>query len=432
MRNIKKILIAASTFFSVALVIFVGFRAAFITPSIWVDPLSKHVFNSPTHMVPIHLPTTNGVQDFLVTEKAGRVYHWKAPFDKEPRLILDIVERTDSADLEDGMLSSALLVEEKKSSLFVYRNLGSPGRVRLSRFNVTIKDDLNVDKNSEVILFELDKVYTGHNGGHIQFGPDGMLWFSVGDGHYSSHGRTDQLLGNKTLFGAVSRIDVRNSPRYTIPEDNPFVGNKVGTPEEVWSYGFRNPWRFSFVDSSLLTNPPDYPHLMVGDVGEASYEEVNFVRKGVTYGWPTYEGQMCNIDKCDRETANFPLAAFSQKVLRSITGGIVYQGSLLTSLKGKYVFGDYLRGLMSLEVNLNDPQNHIYESYTESGFDLIFPKMPMNFGTQKGRTLLFVHIQEGLDKEIYLVSLNGGIFKMVPITPFQRLRAFFYEVFNFR
>lgn len=403
-------------------------RAIFLTPSVWVEPIGAHVFENPVHALPIASTAANQ-QDFLVTEKSGRVFYWPNPFGSTPQVVLDLRERTDSADLEDGLLSVALQKDASGLWLLAYYNLKDPKRVRLSKFKISDRATMIADPASEVPLLELQKVYSGHNGGHIQFGPDNMLWISVGEGHLSERNRSDELITKKTLFGSILRLNVVNQRTYAIPEDNPYRGNKLGIPEEVWVSGLRNPWRFSFLDRT---------HLLIGDVGHESFEELNLAEAGDHLGWPMAEGPYCYPSRlppseCQSVPFRLPLASFSHAVMRSITGGLIYRGTAIPRLAGKYIFGDYLKGLMSLSLPSsadNKPAN--FASYFAANYALVFPKLPMWFGPQKGRTLLFVSFAEGEDKEIYAVSLNGGIFKIVPINWKIWIRAFFYQLLNFR
>ena len=182
--------------------------------------------------------------------------------------------------------------------------------------------------------------YSNHNGGQIRFGPDRFLYIGLGDG--GSRGdpsRNGQNLS--TLLGSILRIDVstlNSDGRYSIPADNPFV-NDPNARGEIWAYGLRNPWRFSF---DIVTG-----HLWVGDVGQNAYEEIDLIRRGGNYGWNVMEGLHCYAradGTCDQSDLVVPVAEYGRGDGCSVTGGYVYRGSRLPQLSGAYVYGDFCSG----------------------------------------------------------------------------------------
>jgi glucose/arabinose dehydrogenase len=186
-------------------------------------------------------------------------------------------------------------------------------------------------------VLSIDQPHSNHNGGRITFGPDGMLYVGMGDG--GSQGDPDnrsQNLGD--LLGKLLRIDVTTDPSqpYTVPADNPFVGVDGARPE-VWSYGLRNPWRFTFDRSN--------GELWIGDVGQNAAEEVNrsATGRGVNYGWKAFEGKSRYDDGVDAPGAESPAFEYRRDEWAgcSVTGGVVYRGNALAKLQGTYVFGDY-------------------------------------------------------------------------------------------
>jgi glucose/arabinose dehydrogenase len=201
-----------------------------------------------------------------------------------------------------------------------------------------VKDDA-ADPAGGLTILEVAQPFNNHNGGAIRFGPDGMLYLSVGDG-----GSEGDPQGNgqdrDTLLGKILRIDVRSaSPDdpYAIPADNPFVGQQDVRPE-IWAYGFRNPWRTSF-DS--MTG-----QLWAADVGGSEVEEVDVVERGGNYGWNRLEGDHCFMPAtgCDRGGTVGPVATYTHADGCSITGGIVYRGSTFPALDGFYLYGDFCSG----------------------------------------------------------------------------------------
>ena len=203
-----------------------------------------------------------------------------------------------------------------------------------------LSDDPNVaNPDSEIILYRVDQPEANHNGGQLAFGPDGYLYIGLGDG--GGAGDVHGIIGNgqdiNTSLGSILRIDVDSGSPYGIPDDNPFVG-KDGL-DEIYSWGFRNPWKFSF-DSNT-------GNFWVADVGQDEWEEIDIVEKGENYGWRILEGtqpydlELAYFLGIDIETLAAPVHTYSHSVGRSITGGYVYRGSLSSELSGKYVFGDW-------------------------------------------------------------------------------------------
>jgi glucose/arabinose dehydrogenase len=202
--------------------------------------------------------------------------------------------------------------------------------------------DPNVADSAEQILLTINQPFDHHNGGQIQFGPDGFLYIGLGDG-----GSGGDSLGNgqnmNTLLGKVLRIDVDSTSPYTIPADNPFVG-QAGVRPEIWAWGFRNPWRFSF--------DPTTGRLFLGDVGQSSFEEVDLVVKGGNYGWNIMEGLHCfqPPNGCSTSGLELPIAEYDHSVGGSVTGGYVFRGNSMSELRGRYIFGDFISGrIWSLE-----------------------------------------------------------------------------------
>ncbi len=210
---------------------------------------------------------------------------------------------------------------------------------RVSSFEVTAGE---LDLDSEIILIQVPQPYTNHNGGHVVFGPDGYLYAGLGDG---GNGGDPQGNGQntETLLGAILRIDVDDvgeDTAYAIPEDNPFADD--GGLPEIYAYGLRNPWRFSFDRAS--------GELWAGDVGQDTWEEIHVIEKGGNHGWDVWEGQACYPPEVtDCEEAGFVRAIHQYRNppgndARSVTGGFVYRGAQMPELVGKYIFADYITG----------------------------------------------------------------------------------------
>ena len=250
---------------------------------------------------------------------------------------LDIRSRVSRGGNEEGMLGLAFDPRFTANGRFyVYYSAASPRRSVLSRFE-TGSDGLG-NGASESVLLEVPQPYSNHNGGMIAFGPDGMLYVALGDGGSAGDPqRNGQDLG--TLLGAILRIDVTQAgdgAPYAIPDDNPFVGQS-GAHGEIWAYGLRNPWRFSF-DSET-------GDLWTGDVGQNALEEVDVVRRGGNYGWNVMEGSRCfRSSSCNADDFEPPVAEYGRDLGCSITGGYVYRGQRLPELRGVYLYADYCSG----------------------------------------------------------------------------------------
>ena len=283
----------------------------------------------------------DGVGFLYVVERAGRIYSF--PNDSltaDTTLFLDIREKVfdDDNEIESGLLSISFHPDyEVNGYCYVYYVAGDPLRSVLARYTRSEDDPRGADPNSELVILEFDQPSPRHNGGDSAFDTDGYLYLSLGDGSTG-----EDLFGNgqnlETLLGSIIRIDVDNpegGKNYGIPPDNPFAGNVDGIREEIYAYGFRNPWRFSI--------DPESGHIWAGDVGELSWEEVDFVIKGGNYGWPITEGSACFDPNKDCSDVNLipPVHSYGHHVGRSVTGGFVYRGLRVPELRGKYIFTDW-------------------------------------------------------------------------------------------
>ena len=201
-----------------------------------------------------------------------------------------------------------------------------------------------VDPNSGRILFTADEPGQGDNGGCLKFGPDGYLYIAMGDGGGGGdkHGPIGNGQNKNTLLGKILRINVNSDSTYTVPKDNPFVG-KTDIRPEIWAYGLRNPWRFSFDKATK--------QLFTCDVGEGTWEETDIIEKGGNYGWRMIEGDHCFNPKedCDFTGTIKPIAEYDHKSGICVIGGYVYNGKQLPALKGKYFFADWTGPIYYIE-----------------------------------------------------------------------------------
>lgn len=282
----------------------------------------------------------DGTGRLFVVEQGGLIRVFSNDVAAEDaQVFLDITDLT-SAFGEQGLLGMAFHPRYITNGLFYvnYTAKGS-GETVIARFQVSDRNPNQGDPASQQILLTIDQPYANHNGGQILFGPDGYLYIGMGDGGSGGdpkgHGQD-----TKTLLGAMLRIDVdhpQNGKPYGIPPDNPFAESEDGSRPEIFAWGFRNPWRFSF-DRLKGT-------LWVGDVGQDKIEEVDVVELGKNYGWNTMEGTACYKPAagCSKDGLMLPVAQYSHvDVGESITGGYVYRGRAVPSLYGSYVYGDFV------------------------------------------------------------------------------------------
>jgi glucose/arabinose dehydrogenase len=292
-------------------------------------------------MVDLVFSNDDAERAFLVLQ-SGRieVFDYTAE-DPQPQEFLDIRNKVSNSGNEEGLLGMALSPKFLSDGHFyVYYSAADPRRSVISRFSVKSDNLYSANPRSEQVILEVSQPYSNHNGGQIHFGPDGFLYISLGDG--GSRGDPEGNGQNlTTLLGSILRIDVGildSLGTYSVPSGNPFT-NSPNSKSEIWAYGLRNPWRFSF-DS--LTGD-----LWVGDVGQSHFEEINLVTRGGNYGWNVMEGFHCYTDadgSCDESGLESPVAEYGRDGGCSVTGGYVYRGSRLPELSGAYVYGDYCTG----------------------------------------------------------------------------------------
>ncbi|MEX0599163.1 MAG: PQQ-dependent sugar dehydrogenase, partial [Rhodothermales bacterium] len=295
-------------------------------------------------VLPVDL-TADGSGYLYVVEQGGRIFAFENDEAVSERSVfLDLSDRV-YADSEAGLLSLAFHPDYEDNGLaYVYyireAKAGEPTdwTAVLSRFTRSESDPLAADPDSELILMEIPQPTDRHNGGETAFGPDGYLYLSLGDGS-TGDDAFDNGQDLTTLLGSILRMDVDNPSggrAYGIPSDNPFADNDQGYREEIFAYGFRNPWRFSI--------DPTTGHIWAGDVGELTWEEVDVVVNGGNYGWPIMEGGACYDPptNCTRDTLVPPVWYYSHDQNRvSVIGGYVYRGQRMPALVGHYIFADW-------------------------------------------------------------------------------------------
>ncbi len=288
----------------------------------------------------------DGTNRLFAASQYGAIWTFKNEADvSKSHLFLDlrgkVFDWKNKGANEQGLLGFAIHPDFKSNGhVYVYYSHLDNKRSIVSRFTVSKDDPNKADPNSELVLMDIEQPYQNHNGGPIEFGPDGYLYIGLGDGGLRNdpHGH-GQNLG--TLLGSILRIDVdhpANGLNYGIPADNPFLKVEGARPE-IYAYGIRNPWRIAF-DKKTGT-------LWCGEVGQELWEEVIIIEKGHNYGWSVAEGVHPFGNRSLAEGAvalTDPVWEYDHRIGRSITGGRVYHSSRVPALNGKYLYGDYVSG----------------------------------------------------------------------------------------
>jgi glucose/arabinose dehydrogenase len=424
MKSISRFAKAISVFASLTLL--AGpILAADALPKLDVKPAYPNLkFNRPLGMI----EAPDGTHRQFVFEQDGHI--WILPADHngtDPKLFLDISDRKPFVDNEEGLLSLAFHPQFKTNGKFYlfYSHPSSPKHTILAEWQVSKKDADKADPATERVLLKVKKEPQNwnHNGGTILFGPDGYLYLSIGDGGAGYDPRdAAQKLNN--IYGKIIRIDVNSKTdglEYGIPKDNPFVdASKQAelkadpcdqaanvTRQEIWAYGTRNMWRMSF--------DRETGELWAGEVGQDLWEEVDIIKKGGNYGWSAHESfHVLNqqrggtnhevrgsepIDPIIEYAHNNRLQAQSKfpnhSIGISITGGYVYHGKKIPSLKGVYVYGDFQMGtIWGLK----------YENGKLTADDTLVPA--------NGRRNISSFAEDS-NGELYMLSFDGNIYEFV-------------------
>ena len=328
----------------------------------------------------------DGTNRMFVVSQQGYIYAFENRADViNYKTVLDI-SSTISSGGERGLLGLAFHPNYKENGfIYVDYTKGNPLRTVISRFYADPQPSEKVDIASELVLMEVEQPYSNHNGGQISFGSDGYLYISFGDGG-SADDPNSNGQNRSTLLGSIIRIDVDSTDEnkaYRIPSDNPFVGDSSDFRKEIFAYGLRNTWRFSF---DYVTG-----ELWAADVGQGKWEEINIVKNGGNYGWRTMEGFDCfsSSEGCDQTGLELPIWQYghSSDGGYSITGGFVYHGNNAYELQNKYIYGDFVTGnIWMLQMKNNIPENELL-SKTEYQIS--------TFGVDENNELYFADYNSG-------------------------------------
>lgn len=302
----------------------------------------------------------------------------------QPRLVLDITKQT-AAQGERGLLGLAM---DPKLPLAYVNFTNLDGDTVVAEFAVA--DDGSFDRGSQREVLTIKQPYANHNGGAIRFGPDGFLYIATGDG--GSGGDPERrALNLDDLLGKILRIDPHASggQPYTVPADNPFAGG--GGKPEIWSYGLRNPWRFSFDRTT--------GDLWIADVGQGEIEEVDVswavagAGKGINFGWSAFEGSKRFNEDQSTEGIIPPIYEYTHDEGGcSISGGVRYRGTAIPALAGWYVFSDYCRSTIRAVQITDQAAGRVVDL---------------------GESSQVAGISQGPDGELYVLSLEDGLVKLV-------------------
>ncbi len=333
----------------------------------------------------------NGNEFLFVVEKRGVIYTFPESIAATPgdrTVFLDISGKVDTYG-EAGLMGLAFSPEYPANGYFFICYVANPpGGLVVARYRVSA-DPRIADPASELILIDEPKNTSFHNGGQLAFDSQRLLYISIGDDQSNANG---QDLND--LHGSVLRIAPNiagDDPPYTIPPSNPFAGNQNGYREEIFAYGFRNPWRFS------IDRPTG--RIWLGDVGQDTFEEIDIIQSGGNYGWPLMEGPDCFLPSdCDTLGKNLcaPIAHYDHGVGSAVISGAVYRGTRLPELQGLFVYGDFRGGLWSV----------YYDGVNPPIVSDLVPNAP---------NIIAIGVGNPTKSDMYFSLLNGSIMRLARV-----------------
>ncbi|MDQ3020061.1 MAG: PQQ-dependent sugar dehydrogenase [Bacteroidota bacterium] len=322
--------------------------------------------NMPDFAYPVELVTAyDGTNRLFLVQQKGKIYVFNnSPNVSTKKIFIDLTNKVSQTTVT-GLFGLAFHPNyESNRYFYVHYVFDSAGSIsgswlRISRFTASLTNHDTALANTETFLLKVPLPGIYHNGGKVAFGPDGYLYISFGDGFIGAGAPAQD---KTSLLGKILRINIDSSSggnNYSIPPTNPFYGNTQGFKQEIYAYGLRNMWKFSF---DVPTN-----RLFGADVGESSYEEIDLIESGKNYGWNKMEGFHC-YGPCDTTGMGFtrPIFEYSHAIGYSVIGGYVYRGNLLPDLYGKYIYADEIFAkVWSLAYDgINSPVNTLLQDTT--------------------------------------------------------------------
>ena len=299
------------------------------------------------YVLPLDIENCGDSRLFIVQRK-GQIYIADSAGNRRTKPFLDISSRINSTGNSQGLLGLAFDPNYLTNGFFYVDYIDKNSHTQISRFSVSATNPNKADTSNEKHILQIKQPFKFHNGGCIRFGPDGFLYIGTGDGDDLGGDPNNFSQNTKSLLGKMLRIDVHHGNPYSIPNSNPFI-DSTNYLHEIWALGLRNPWRWSFDDST--------GNLIIADVGETIWEEIDLQsaksKGGQNYGWRCYEGTAAfNTIGCKAKSKyTFPVAEYKHSTITgdcSITGGFVYRGKKYPHLKGKYFYADYCSGLIRM------------------------------------------------------------------------------------
>jgi glucose/arabinose dehydrogenase len=365
-------------------------------------PIFKKRFRQPVYVTPYPV-AVNGCPDaYAIVEKPGTI-RLESPQQRCKLTLVDLRDRVSDASLEEGLLGLAFPHDFAQSlSYYVYYSAAHPRRTILARITMRSATEFSRPKITELI--SIRQPFSNHNGGMLDFGPDGYLYLGVGDGGSGGDPR-GYAQNSASHLGKILRIDVTRKStsseksgtrKYRIPPTNPFANSADDryTPRpEIFALGLRNPWRFSFSPEGRL---------IVADVGQNNYEELSFVAAGQNMGWNIMEGNHCfkPVQNCTKgaPSLTMPFYEYDHGLGQSILGGYVYTGNKVTNIRNRYVFADSISGrIFSLDyTNSNAKAELLIQA----------PGLYSSFGRLRDNELVIAELQSG---KIYLLAPTGQV-----------------------
>lgn len=361
------------------------------TSKIELRPFFQRTFKQPVFVTPYPAQLNACADAYAIVEKPGTI-RLESPQQKCGLILLDHRKKVSDPTLEEGLLGLAFAPDFAKSRRFyIYYSAGNPRRTILSR--ITLKNTTALQIAREEELVSIRQPFSNHNGGMLEFGPDGYLYAGIGDG--GSGGDPRGYAQNlRSHLGKILRLDVSPREGYTVPADNPFAsspGDAWHEKREIFAWGLRNPWRFSFA--------PD-GRLIVADVGQNDYEELSFVARGDNMGWNVMEGLHCFSPRrdCAQKGLTLPFYEYDHGTGQSILGGYVYRGSALSNYRGRYIFADSVAGrIFALDYLTRGAQAELL---------IQAPGLWSSFGRLRNNELVIAELQSG---KIYLLAATAQV-----------------------